>query len=470
MNPLKKNRISRRHLLRGAAVGSGTAIMLPALEAMFATDKAFAQDAAGKPRFVAIYQPNGHHKDQYHPSGSLRDLDFSGQKSAPLEAVMSQSTLMRNFAGCHTGGQGNGHLRGITSWLPGASVPTDDETTHSVSIDTVIAEHYMETAPTGRNQHLVLSGSPFLDPGRMAYNNEQKDWISTARNGEKIFAEIDIESVFNRVMMGIDENSQTADPAEVARQQARLAMRQSALDFVGDGITSLEQRLGVTDRAAVDNYLTNIRSIETRLSEAPGDQGAPQCQNPGVEFARKWPSERKADEANPYIDEHWQDTMRVLQVAFQCEAVRSVAYMLETEAGESGYRNHGLPNSHGAAHSVNQAYADRDGVHAELLREMIELFGETQVGGGQSLLDQTMILFGMGNGVNHTANQITAVLSGFRGTGNLIPQINHGALHEFNNDVNQHNLMRTILLHFDAWDPNEAFGDAGPNGLIDLTA
>lgn len=466
MKPLNKNCISRRHLLRGAA---STAVMLPALEAMFGSDKAYAQDAAGKPRFLAIYQPNGHHRDKYHPTGTRRDLNFAGQKAAPLQPVMEHLTLMRNFRGVHTGAQGNGHLTGITSWLSGAAVPNDDVTKHSISIDTLIAEHYEQAAPTGRDQHLVITGSPFLDPGRMAYNNEQKDWISTARNGEKIFAEIDIEAVFNRIMMGVDEGAPSTDPADVAKQQARLAMRRSALDFVSDGITSLEARLGTADRVAVDNYLTNIREVEMRLSQAPGDLGTPQCTIPGIEFSRKWPSQRKADQENPYIDEHWQDTMRVLNVAFQCEAVRSVAYMLETEAGESGYRNHGLPNSHGTAHSVNQAYADRDEVHATLMREMLEMFGGTQVGGGQTLLDQTMVLFGMGQGVNHSSDKISALLAGYRGSGKTIPQINHGALHDYNNNDNAHNLIRTVLLHLDILDPDQPFGDAPANGTLDFS-
>ncbi|MEN9579767.1 MAG: hypothetical protein RJA70_2776 [Pseudomonadota bacterium] len=437
---------------------------------MYPSSAAFAQAASGKPRFLAIYQPNGHHQSMYHPSGMGRDLSFQGQMSAPLEPWMSQVTLFKDMLGVHTGGQGNGHLLGITSWLTGAMIADDKQLTHKISLDTALAEHYAKTAPNGRTQQLVLAGSGFLDPGRsdMGYNNEQKDWISTAANGEKIPAEIDVEAVFKRILMGTDAAAAPAAPADNSLMEARLALRKSALDFVKVGQTRLEQRLGMSDRAAVEQYLTSIRELEVRLSVAPGGAGAPQCTVPTYSMKRKWPNARMADMKNEYIDEHWQDTMRLLAIAFQCEAVRSVAYMLETEAGESGYANHGLPNSHGTAHGVNAQYAQRDNLHATLMAEMFTIFKETSVGGG-TLLDQTMIYFGGGQGENHSSDRITGVLAGFRGTGKHIPQIQHGALHDFANQKNQHDLIRTMALHLEVITPDQGFGDAGPTDQVDLS-
>ena len=467
MIPLKGKRINRRHLLRAGATGIGTAIALPALEAMYPTDKAFAQDAAGKPRFVAIYQPNGHHMVHFHPEGSRRNLDFKGKGTAPMQKHLDRMTLLRRMEGAHSGAVGNGHLTGIVSWLTAARVKDDDQKKHKVSLDTLAAEHWDKVAPTGRNQQLVLSGSPFLDPGRMAYNNEQKDWISTARNGEKIFAEIDIDSVFTRIMSGRGNQ----EPVDNSVMEARLALRKSALDFVNTSVTQLNSRLGTNDKLAVENYLNSIREVERRLSVAPGagsggSAPAAICSNPDMKFTRKWPSERKADLTNDYIDEHWQDTMRVLQVAFQCEVVRSVAYMLETEAGESPYRNHGLPNSHNSAHSTNRSYAERDILHMQLLSEMYDLFDATPVAGG-SLLDQTLILFGMGQGTNHQRDNISAIIGGFTGVGTETDKIKHGALHDFRNDVNARDMIRTCALHLGVVKGDEAYHDSGPNAQMD---
>lgn len=45
----------------------------------------------------------------------------------------------------------------------------------------------------------------------------------------------------------------------------------------------------------------------------------------------------RIDNANghEYIDLHWRDAMQLFAIGLQCEAIRPVAYMLETEAGES---------------------------------------------------------------------------------------------------------------------------------------
>lgn len=456
MIPMKKEWLTRRTFLRCATGGLGTLVALPPLEAMFRSDSAFAQDAAGKPRFLAIYQPNGHHADRFQPKGGVRTPDFTGQTSAALQPWMEHVTLLTRMIGTQSESQGNAHLVAITSWLTGVPVPSEDALTHKVSADTHIAQHYEKTSPTGRSQHLVLSGSPFMDPGRMQYNNEQKDWISTAENGEKIFATISLEDVVSDLFKGVDP--MVSDE----HRQKRHAFRQSILDFAVEDIGRVEARLGAADKQVLGSYFENVRQMELRLQQP---LPAPPSVDPSsIKLSRQWPKERKADEKNPYIDEHWKDTMQVLRVAFQADLVRSVAYMLETEAGESGYENHGLPDSHGTSHSVNEEYAQRDRVHSELFVEMLDLFKNTPVG-DSNLLDQTMILWGTGIGVNHTADQQMAVLAGFKGNG-----LAHGAVRNFNNQTSAIPLMRTLMLHLGVLDANQGFGDAGPNDVIDLTS
>src|SRR5688572_1771417 len=124
---VKKKRIHRRALLRCAAGGLGTAIALPPLEAMFGSDSAYAAGAQGVPRLLAIYQPNGHHNEPFHPvvNGDIRSLSFAGKNSAPLEPWLKagRATILRNLVGPQAGyddgidkapsSSGNDHLVAI---------------------------------------------------------------------------------------------------------------------------------------------------------------------------------------------------------------------------------------------------------------------------------------------------------------------------------------------------------------------
>ncbi len=471
MTALKKNRIHRRTLLRCAAGGLGTAIALPSLEAMFGSDSAYAAEAQGAPRFLAIYQPNGHHNEPFHPTvnGDIRNLGFAGKNSAPLEPWLksNRATILKNLLGAQNGyddGQdkaasssGNDHLVAIVSWLTGKPVPSAKDNSHSVSMDAFLADRYEQLYPTGRSQHVVISGSPFVDPGRMDYNNEQKDWVSTDRNGKKIFAVNGLKSVMDKIFAGFDPNV-----TDLQRQQ-RLAFRKSMLDFVKDDMARLEQRLGVADRRVLDSYFQDVRALEQRLVGGPA---APVegCAQPNVTFSREWPTERKNDLANPYIDEHWRDTTALLSVAFRCEAVRSVAYMLETEAGESGYSNAQLGDSHAASHGLSSDYGKRDKLHAELFSEMLGAFDQQAVG-PSSLLDSTMVLWGAGIGEVHSRDQQMAVIAGYTGG-----KIKHGALRDFQNKASSVLLPRTLLSHLGVLKDDEKFGLAKPGQELDLTS
>jgi len=352
---------------------------------------------------------------------------------------------------------GNDHLVAIVSWLTGKPVPTAKDDSHSVSMDAFLADRYEQLYPTGRSQHVVISGSPFVDPGRMDYNNEQKDWLSTDRNGKKIFAINGLGGLLDKLFAGFD-----ATVSEEQRQQ-RLAYRKSMLDFVSDDMGRLEQRLGVADRRVLDSYFQDIRALEQRLEAG---QAAPVagCEKPTLAFSRDWPTERKNDLANPYIDEHWRDTTALLSVAFRCEAVRSVAYMLETEAGESGYANASLGDSHAASHDLSADYGKRDKLHAELFSEMLTQLDQQTVGEG-SLLDNTMVLWGAGIGEVHSADQQMAVIAGYTGG-----KIKHGALRNFQNKTSSALLPRTLLSHLGVLQDGEKFGLVKPGQELDLTS
>ncbi len=487
--------LPRRAFLRGAAGGLGTVVALPALEIMFRTDKAYAQQASGPARFLAIYQPNGHRASHFLPDvgggqRSARNPNLAGTNSAPLQPHMDVTTVLKNFNSSKAGGRGNAHLLAITSWLRGTHTTDDSDISmqrYTVSpgdrssADVLVARHYEDNFPiaSGRSQHLVIRGSAFFDGGRTSYNNRQKQWLSTAPDGSRIDAEFDLLRIYNTMFSGSDPGQSQSEAV------ARLTLRKSVLDAVLPGISSLQQRLGAADRQTLESYFTNIRTLEERLQaevDNAGDTSDPipvpaadtLIRHKGAGHnARGWyVDDNYNGRGHNHVDFHWRDTARLLTVAFQNDTVRSVAYMLESEAGENHYAEGpngepGLGDNHAASHGNNDAYGRRDLRHAQAYAEMMQAFKDTQVG-DERLIDNTLVVWGAGIGVTHSTDRVMAVVSGL--TDNAKYGIRHNTLRDMRGD-SQKPFFQTLLKKLDVLDADGTFGEGNAAGDdIDLSS
>ena len=485
--------LPRRAFLRGAAGGLGTMVALPALEIMFRTDKAYAQQASGPPRFLAIYQPNGHRASHFLPNvgggqSFARTPDLAGTNSAPLQPHMDVSTVFKNFNSSKAGGSGNAHLLAITSWLRGTHTVDDSDLSmrrYTVSpgdrssADVLVARHYESNfpLPSGRSQHLVIRGSAFFDGGRSNYNNRQKQWLSTAPDGSRIDAEFDLLRVYNDMFSGVSPGQSQSEAV------ARLTLRKSVLDAVLPDITALEQRLGAADRRTLESYFTNIRTLEERLQSEVDNAGQapPQVSVPAADTLirhrgaqhndRGWYNDDNYNgRGHNHIDFHWRDTARLLTVAFQNDTVRSVAYMLESEAGENHYAagpngEAGLGDNHAASHNNNDAYGRRDSRHAQAYAEMIQAFKDTQVG-DERLIDNTLVVWGAGIGVTHSTDRVMAVVSGL--TDSAKYGIRHNTLRDMRG-ASQKPFFQTLLRKLGVIEANGTFGEGNSaNDDVDL--
>ncbi|MEM6558752.1 MAG: DUF1552 domain-containing protein [Myxococcota bacterium] len=488
---IKKQALSRRTFLRCGAGGMGAMVSLPALEIMFGSDTAYAQSSGGPARFLAIYQPNGHKADEFAPNidGSVaHGPDLRGFNTEPLRPHMDVTTIFKNFDSSKAGGQGNDHLRAITSWLRSThTVDDSDEVMQRFTVapgdkssaDVLIAQRYEQSHPLngGRSQHLVIRGSAFFDGGRSSYNNRQKQWLSTAPDGSRIDAEFDLIKVYDDMFAGFDPDMSDEEAS------ARLALRKSVLDSVLPDIKKLEQRLGARDKQTLESYFNNVRVLETRLqSQIDSVDSTPQVSVPssgelvrhkgsGHDSAGWYVDDNYNGRGHNHIDYHWRDTTRLLTVAFQNDTVRSVAYMLETEAGENHYVDgpdgeQGLGDNHSASHSNNAAYGRRDKRHAQVYSDMIQAFKDTEVG-SERLIDNSLVLWGAGIGVTHSSDRVMAVTSGL-----TKPEygIRHDALRD-QKGKSQKPFLQSLLRTMGVLGPKETFGqDNGENETIDLSS
>src|ERR1700759_2115289 len=137
MNFVTGKHMNRRTLLRGL----GTAIALPALDAMF---PALASPAKQPRRLAVVYVPNGMIMKDWKPSAT--GAEFAGPRILkPLEPFRQDITLLSGLAN-HAAekARGGGHAKATGSFLSGAAPKyTAGPDVHAgTTFDQLVAQHW----------------------------------------------------------------------------------------------------------------------------------------------------------------------------------------------------------------------------------------------------------------------------------------------------------------------------------------
>lgn len=242
--------ISRRRFLRGVAGGALTTVALPFFEASLGTTaRAFAADGFPK-RFGLFYWANGVLPQYWTPAETGANYTLSEQLQ-PLAAVQDLVTVVTGVdvklpnLEPHTSGIG-----GILTGRPLLYKPSGDHTFSGPTIDQVIAA---EIGGETRFRSLEFGAQA---AGGQSYNGPD------SRNP----AESSPWALFQRIF-GADFR----EPGDDSGPDPRLALRRSVLDAVVEDMRSFERDLGRADRARLDQHLTSVRELETRLARLAED-------------------------------------------------------------------------------------------------------------------------------------------------------------------------------------------------------
>lgn len=388
-------RIDRRAVLKGIA---GTTLALPVLEAM-------GQDVAEQQprRFCALYTANGmslpkeeNGISEWHwfPSAEGRDFEFN-RSTEPLRPFRDQISFLGGLY--HPSGlKADPHVCS-DMWLTGAPLHNPNrESYNSVALDQVIALH---TKQYCRQPSLVLSidaGVGFLSrTGTISYNLE----------GKPISAENRPRQVFDRLFKG--------DRTSLEQSRRELAHRMKLVDAVLDSARSFNQQLGQSDRQKMDEYLTSLSEIESRL-----------------EASEKWIDVPIKEQDYSHLDldvtnegephEYYRNMFDLVALAFDADITRSVAFMLNREDGmgisDSFPLKLGLSNTH---HQLSHAgdkngqlnFAKYDLFLSEQLAYFLNRLNEYQDASG-SVLDNSIVLFGSGASTTHWPKNLPTLIAG----------------------------------------------------------
>ena len=329
--------IDRRAFLKGLG---GVALALPVLDAMG------AEVTEQIPRrFCALYTANGmslpkseHGIDEWSwfPTAESNGEFVFGKSTEPLSPFRKQLSFMGGLY--HPSGpKADPHICS-DMWLTGAPLHNPKPGTfNSVGLDQVVALH---TKQYCRQPSLVLSidaGTGFLSrTGTISYNLE----------GRPIPAENNPRRVFDRLFRG--------DRASLQSQREKLQRRIKLVDAVAESARSLDKQLGKSDRERMDQYLTSLNEVESRLIAS-----------------EKWIDIplKKQDYSHLNLDatsegepaEYYRNMFDLIALAFDADITRSVAFMLNREDGmgisDTFPLKLGLSKTH---HNLSHA-TDKDG-------------------------------------------------------------------------------------------------------------
>ena len=384
--------LSRRSVLRGVARGTAVAIGLPPLQAMFdANGAAYACDGILPVRFGLWFWGNGNLPARWVPADSGDGDAWSlSDQLAPLAAHKSK-LLIPTGLDCkleNTSPHGSG-LAGILTGMPRLETG-DDSSIGGPTIDQVIAQE-------------IGGETIYRSIQTAASNTAGESWNGpNSRNP----AEVDPYAFYGRMF-----GDTFVTPGEDGAVDPRLGLRRSVLDAVMDDIAVLNGRVGAADRARLDQHLTGVRELETRLARLEEDP-------PDLEACER-PPEPTADYGD--VDGRTQVRVRnqimseLIAMSFACDQTRVAAHFVTTPVSDvlfpgatAGHHelthNEGEPQPqvHDITLQLMECLADTIGIldaipegDGTLLDNMV-LFATSEVSLAQthSILDMPVVLAG----------------------------------------------------------------------------
>jgi len=385
---ITKKHLSRRTVLRGAL---GATIGLPLLDAMVPAASAAPPSQL---RFGAIYVPNG-----------IRPEIFTPESVGPLELppLLERFEPLREHINLVTGLRAPdplGHHVIGSLWLSGGSAKQTQgaDVLAAQTIDQHIADAIGGDTPL-RSLELGIQGI------NSASNSCQFGWSCIYMNTlawrtptAPLPMEINPQSVFERMF---------GDVGSAEERAARFRNKASILDSVIGAASRLNGQLGMQDRSIVDEYLENVRDVESRIqsaslrADAVSDTPDAPAGIPGT------------------YDEHVRAMYDLIALAWRTDFTRVATLMKGVEASSLGYPQIGVPESHHiVSHHGNVAetivkYGKINAYHLSLFGDFVDKLRATPDGDG-SLLDHSLVMYGsgMGDGDRHDQSRIPIMLAG----------------------------------------------------------
>lgn len=400
-DPLKEKvnyipRMSRRTVLRGL----GASLTLPWLESLVWAQGGDAAVAAGPPRrWAGLVFANGVVPDRWWAKQTPQGLEFS-DVLAPLKPHEKDIIFMENMRLVEKPPFRSPHQTHYCNMLSGEPV-----TGPSVRKLATSADYHMARV-VGRDTVL-----PVLNLGCRASNNlgdVNVSTISWSSPTTPIIPESYPRQAFDRLF---DVRQKEID--------------KSILDDVLDQVKWVRRDLSSTDRAKLDEYTDSVRDVEAQIDRAIKNERPPGAWKPTITK----PDMKRPDEGWPEsVPNYMKLMMDIVLLAFRMDLTRIATLQFNNDGtnqmkfgfldGVPNFEHHGISHHGGQQEKIEYACSVLK-FHVEQLSYFMRRMDEIDEG-GQSLLDNSAILFGTNfiDGNRHDTSSTPLIVAG-RGGGTI---------------------------------------------------
>ncbi len=388
--------MDRRAFLKGLG---GATLALPVLDAMG------AEVTNQIPRrLCAIYTANGMSLPKpenelpewswFPTTGTGGDFVF-GKSTEPLAPYRKQLSFMGGLY--HPNGPKADPHTCSDMWLTGAPLQNPKPGTYNTAgMDQVAAQH---TKQYCRQPSLVLSidaGTGYLSrTGTISYNLD----------GRPIPAENCPRRIFDRLFR--------ADHTSLKSEHEQLQHRIKLVDAVAESARSLDKQLGKTDRERMDQYLTSLNEVESRLIASERWIDIPLKKQDYSHLNLEI-----TNEGDPA--EYYRNMFDLISLAFDADITRVITFMLNREDGmgisDTFPLKLGLAKTH---HNLSHA-TDKEGqlnfakYDLFLSKQIAHFLGRLQEYHDRNscVLDNTIVMFGSGASTTHNPHNLPTLIAG----------------------------------------------------------
>ena len=402
--------MNRRRFLRGL----GACVALPAFGSLEPMRALAATTAAAKApvRMAVLYVPNGIIPSAWWPEQAGANFALPATLQ-PLEKLRDKFQLISGLQdlSANPGPDGAGdHARAGGTFLTGVRIKkTAGSDIHAgVSIDQVVAQHigHLTRFPSLELSCDSVRKAGDCDSGYSCAYAYNLAWRSA---NQPLTPEPNPRLVFER-LFGVGSRDERINNLKRRQQE-----QHSILDFVMDDADAIQKKMSGRDRQKLDQYLTSVREIEQRIERA---ERMP-VHNPDADAPAGIPAE---------FGGHIQLMFDMLLLAFQTDSTRVATMLIAAEGSNRTFTEIGIAEGH---HNLTHHRNDPELIgkvkqidfwYAKHLANFLQKMDETKDVDGNSLLHNSMIVYGSGNadGNRHTHTNLPVLLAG-NGGGTLNP-------------------------------------------------
>jgi len=395
------SRTSRRRFLGSAA----TIVGLPYLHSLFSSDAEAAASCAATQRFIAFFVPNGMHMPDFTPAaiGTNWEMPYILQPLEPIRNKISVVTGIDYQQTAMPSEPPGGHGSGTGAFLTMMPVAGNDKNPNRISLDQKIAK----TTEACRRPlpSLQLGITCRGDGSDRVPNIAFIETISWDANTPLPFRD-DPRQNFDRIFEGHDPDATDADAAR------RRALRTSVLDHVWEEANSLKLELSSADRVKLDQYMTSVRELETRIDNLGNGGGCVK------------PSTPTTTSDSPY-EERVRVTLELAALAFECDRTRVISFMFGR--GNSMQDFDFLFDGESTPHHLTSHHARSSALQAKLreigrwevdqVATFLKRLDQTAEAEGRTILDNTLAYFNseISDGDMHRKYDMPIFLAGSAG-------------------------------------------------------